>query len=144
VVIGITTLAFALIHLVPGDPARIELGPTATPAALAHLRDELGLNHPLVEQYWHFMRGAFTGSFGNSLQYQQSVSSIIGPRITASALLIGYSLLIAILVALPLAVLAMSLGLEVLRVELGMTAATALSVAVIAGTRRLHPAQRKV
>jgi peptide/nickel transport system permease protein len=105
VVIGITTLAFALIHLVPGDPARIELGPTATPAALAHLRDQLGLNHPLIEQYWRFMSDAFTGSFGTSLQYQQPVSSIIGPRITASALLICYSLLIAIIVALPLAML---------------------------------------
>lgn len=105
VVIGITTLAFALLRLVPGNPARVELGPRATPASVTQLYDQLGLNKPLIEQYWHFVSGAFVGSFGNSFVYQVPVSSLIGPRLIVSGFLILYALLIAIALAVPLAML---------------------------------------
>jgi peptide/nickel transport system permease protein len=106
VLIGVTLVSFALIHLTPGDPVRILLGGHATPANVAALRHTLGLDRSLPAQYWQFLSGAFTGSFGQSIEYRTSVSSIVGPRIGASALLIGYALLVTILLAVPLAFLA--------------------------------------
>jgi peptide/nickel transport system permease protein len=104
VVIGITLVAFAIMHLVPGDPVRILLGPRATPAAIAELHAQLGLDKPLPEQYWDFLRGAFTLSFGESIQFRQPVGDIVGPRILPSAFLIGYALIVALIVAVPLAI----------------------------------------
>jgi peptide/nickel transport system permease protein len=106
VLIGVTLVSFALVHLVPGDPVRILLGAHATPANVAALRHTLGLDRPLPAQYWRFVSGAFTGSFGQSIEYRTSVSSIVAPRVGASALLIAYSLLVAIAIAVPLAFLA--------------------------------------
>jgi peptide/nickel transport system permease protein len=104
--IGVTLVAFALIHLVPGDPVRILLGGHATAANVAALRHTLGLDHSLPQQYWRFLSGAFTGSFGQSIEYRTSVSSIVGPRIGTSLELIAYALAVAIAIALPLAFLA--------------------------------------
>jgi peptide/nickel transport system permease protein len=106
VLIGVTLVAFALIHLVPGDPVRILLGAHATPANVAALRHALGLDRSLPAQYWRFLGGALTGSFGESIEYRTSVAGILGPRVAASALLIAYALLVALALALPLALLA--------------------------------------
>jgi peptide/nickel transport system permease protein len=105
VLIGITLVAFSIIHLVPGDPAAVLLGPRATPHAVAVLHERFGLDRSLVEQYWQFVTDAVGFSFGESIQFQQSVSSVIGPRILPSAFLILYALVIAIAIALPLALL---------------------------------------
>jgi peptide/nickel transport system permease protein len=103
VLIGITLVAFILIHLVPGDPARILLGQRATPAAVASLNAEYGLDKSLPAQYWEFVSGAVSFSFGDSFQYRQSVGSVVGPRILPSLFLIVYSLVVALLIAVPLA-----------------------------------------
>lgn len=105
VLIGITLVAFAIVHLVPGDPARILLGPRATPAAVADLSAQLGLDRSLPQQYWDFVSGAVTFSFGESFQFRQPVSEVIGPRILPSAFLIAYSLVVALVIAVPLAIL---------------------------------------
>jgi peptide/nickel transport system permease protein len=105
VLIGITLVAFAVIQLVPGDPARIQLGPRATPEAIAALTHQLGLDRSLPAQYWEFVSGAATFSFGESFRFRQPVGEVIGPRIGPSAFLIGYSLLVALLIAVPLAIL---------------------------------------
>ena len=105
VLIGITLVAFALIHLVPGDPARILLGTRATPTAVAGLHEQLGLDRSLPAQYWDFVSGAATFSFGQSYQFRQPVADIVGPRVWPSLLLIAYSLVVALLVAVPLAIL---------------------------------------
>jgi peptide/nickel transport system permease protein len=104
VLIGITFVAFAIIHLVPGDPARILLGSRATPAAVASLNVQLGLDKSLPAQYWDFVSGAVTFSFGTSFQYRQPVGDVVGPRIWPSLFLIVYSLVIAVLLAVPLAI----------------------------------------
>jgi peptide/nickel transport system permease protein len=106
VLIGVTLVSFALIHLTPGDPVRILLGGHATPANVAALRHTLGLDRSLPAQYWQFVSGAFTGSFGTSIEYRTPVSSIVGPRVGASAFLIGYALFVSILIAVPLAFVA--------------------------------------
>jgi peptide/nickel transport system permease protein len=106
VLFGVTVVSFALIHLAPGDPVRILLQGHATPANVAALKHQLGLDRSLPEQYWRFIRSAATFSFGLSFEYQTSVGGIVAPRIAASALLIAYSLLLAILAAAPLAFVA--------------------------------------
>jgi peptide/nickel transport system permease protein len=104
VLVGITLAAFAIIHLVPGDPARIVLGSRATPAAVADLHAQFGLDRSLPAQYWDFVSGAVTFSFGDSFQFRQSVGAVVGPRILPSLFLIAYSLVVALLIAVPLAI----------------------------------------
>ncbi len=104
VLIGITLVAFLVIQLVPGDPARIQLGPRATPEAISALTHQLGLDQSLPQQYWDFVSGAATFSFGESFRFRQPVSEVIGPRILPSLYLIAYSLLVALLIAVPLAI----------------------------------------
>ncbi|HET6447581.1 MAG TPA: ABC transporter permease [Conexibacter sp.] len=103
VVIGVSLVAFAIVHLVPGDPARLLLGPQATPDLVARLHDRLGLNQPLTTQYWHFIRGAVTFDFGTSLQLHRPVAKIIGERLAPSIFLVLYSLSLALLITVPLA-----------------------------------------
>jgi len=105
VLIGITLAAFILIHLVPGDPARIILGTRSSPEALATLRDQLGLNDPLPRQYLDFLTGAIRLDFGDSLVKRAPVASLLGQRVGVTALLMTYAVLIAVAIAVPLAVL---------------------------------------
>jgi peptide/nickel transport system permease protein len=106
VLIGITIASFLLIHLVPGDPARIQLGPRATGAAVRQLDRQLGLDRPLVDQYVSFLAGAVKLNFGESLALHQSVGGLIRSRIGITALLMLYSLTISLLLAVPLALVA--------------------------------------
>jgi peptide/nickel transport system permease protein len=105
-VLGVATLGFVLIHLVPGDPGRAALGPRAPAAAVAALDRRFGLDEPVTTQYVHFLRGALTLNFGQSIYYDTSVSSLIGSRVGPTALLILYAMLIAVVVAVPLALAA--------------------------------------
>ncbi len=67
ILLGVSILVFAATQALPGDPAQQILGRNAAPEQLAALRKELGLNQPLVSQYWHWLRGVLTGSPGNSI-----------------------------------------------------------------------------
>ncbi|MFI5009716.1 MAG: ABC transporter permease [Solirubrobacterales bacterium] len=128
VLIGITLFSFALIHLAPGDPVLILLQGHATPANVAALRHQLGLDRSLPEQYWQFLRGAATFSFGESFEYRTSVGAIVEPRVVVSLMLVSYSLLLATLIALPLAYVA-ALGRNRPRdhaIRLGTTVAFAM------------------
>ena len=80
VLLLVSIVAFLLLHLVPGDPARIMLGTRATPAAVADLRAQLGLDRSLPVQYWDFLRNAVTFDFGTSIRARTSVSELIGRR----------------------------------------------------------------
>lgn len=106
VLIGITIASFFLIHLVPGDPARIQLGPRATAAAVSHLDRQLGLDRPLWDQYKTFLVGAVHLNFGESLALYRPVGGLIRSRIGVTALLIAYSLVISLVLTIPLALLA--------------------------------------
>lgn len=103
VLVGISLAAFLLIHLVPGDPARIILGARATPQAVATLNEQLGLDRSLPSQYVSFITGAVHLDFGESLVQKTSVGSIIGTRAEVTLLLLLYSVLISIVIAVPLA-----------------------------------------
>ncbi len=105
VLIGITIASFVLIHLVPGDPARIQLGPRAAAGAVRQLDHQLGLDKPLFSQYLAFLSSAMKFSFGESLALHQSVGGLIDARIGVTALLMAYSLAISLVLAIPFALI---------------------------------------
>jgi len=104
--LGVATLVFAFVHLVPGDPVEIMLGESAAPADLASLRHELGLDRPLAAQYVDFLGHALCGDLGRSLVFHEPVARVIGARYPATLELAGTALLLALGVALPLGVAA--------------------------------------
>lgn len=105
VLIGLSFISFMLIHLVPGDPVRIALGPKAPAEQVAALRRRLGLDHSLGRQYIDYVWAVLHGNLGYSLQDHVPVSTLIRPRIAPSLYLLAYATLISALVALPLAVI---------------------------------------
>ena len=98
------SLVFLLIHLVPGDPVAVMLGDWASPADEAILRQQLGLDLPLWQQYWNYMSGLLQGDLGQSLFYQQPVSELIYQRFPYTLQLALMALLIAIFIAFPLGI----------------------------------------
>jgi len=106
VLVGVATLVFALIHLVPGDPAEAMLGESAPAADLQDLRSKLGLDQPLLVQYQHYLSGLVTGNLGLSFRYQTPVGREIAQRIGPTAQLAAAAMVVAILIALPLGVVA--------------------------------------
>ncbi|RKZ37670.1 MAG: glutathione ABC transporter permease GsiC [Gammaproteobacteria bacterium] len=102
VILGVITLIFLLIHLVPGDPVQAMLGETATPTDLEALRQALGLNQPLFTQWWQYMTHLLQGDLGTSLYSQEPIIDIMIERFPATLELAIAGLLVAILIALPL------------------------------------------
>src|SRR3954464_4438721 len=80
----LVTASFLMIHLIPGDPVRAALGPTAPAALVAARRESLGLNDPLWGRYLHSPRGGFAGDLGTSMKSQLPVSDVIGQRLPAT------------------------------------------------------------
>lgn len=105
VLLIITLAAFSVIHLVPGDPARVMLGSRATDEAVLALRDELGLNKPLVTQYLDFLVNALSLDFGSSLFQRAAIGPIVAARAVHSLALVAYAILISLVIAIPLALL---------------------------------------
>jgi peptide/nickel transport system permease protein len=105
-VLGVLTLVFFLVHLIPGDPVELMLGETASRADLAQLRADLGLDRPIGEQYARFMGGLVRGDLGRSFFYRKPVLAVIGGALPATALLAAAAMAVAILIAVPLGVLA--------------------------------------
>ena len=106
VALGVTILVFFMVHLIPGDPARTMLGARATDQAVAHLRHEWGLDRPLMEQYWLFMKRLAQGDLGDSLFYDTPVLSLIFERVWPTVWLLAYATVLALLISVPLATLA--------------------------------------
>jgi peptide/nickel transport system permease protein len=105
VLLGVSMLTFAIIPLIPGDPARVRLGVQATPEAVAAVREQLGLNRPLPVQYWSWLTGIVTrGDFGQSLISSQPIAPEIARRLPATLTLALAALLIGLAIALPLGV----------------------------------------
>jgi ABC-type dipeptide/oligopeptide/nickel transport system permease component len=107
--IGVSIIDFAIIRLVPGDPARNILGTSdATPALIARLNSQLGLDRPVVTQYWIWAGDVLRGNFGYSYSQKQSVSSLLAQNIPPTlelilaglALTVVFGLLIGVAAAL--------------------------------------------
>ena len=106
VLIGVATLVFSLIHLVPGDPVQAMLGENASPQEISNLRHRLGLDRPLPVQYVGFMRGAVTGDLGTSLRTNEPVTGAIAARLPATFELAAASMSMAVIIAIPLGIVA--------------------------------------
>ncbi|MCP2243879.1 ABC transporter permease [Lentzea aerocolonigenes] len=100
----LVTAAFLMIHLIPGDPVRESLGLTAPPEVVAARRAALGLDDPLVVQYWHYVSGLFRGEFGTSLVSGTPVADLIGDRLPATVQLAVLAFVVVIVVAVPVGV----------------------------------------
>jgi peptide/nickel transport system permease protein len=108
VAIGVTFIVFFMVHLIPGDPAASILGIHATPRAVAILHHEWGLNRPLPSQYWLFLDRLVHGNLGQSLYYGVSTSSLITSHLAPTLWLIIYAAVLAVLISVPLAMVAAS------------------------------------
>jgi ABC-type dipeptide/oligopeptide/nickel transport system permease component len=97
---------FSLIHFIPGDPAQAMLGETAAPEDVALLRARLGLDRPLLVQYGSFLQGLARGDLGVSLRNDQPVLQQIVERMPATAELAFAAMAVAVLIALPLGIIA--------------------------------------
>jgi peptide/nickel transport system permease protein len=106
VALGVATLTFALIHLVPGDPVLAMLGDFAAPADVAQMRHELKLDLPLWQQYLYFLSGIVRGDLGESISQHEPVARLIRERFPATLELAVAGLLVAILLAFPLGMIA--------------------------------------
>src|SRR5262249_28507755 len=106
VLLGVATLVFSLIHLVPGDPVQAMLGDSATPQDIADMRARLGLDKPLYVQYASFLQGAARGNLGTSLRTNQPVTAAIAERMPATFELAAAAMSVATAIALPLGVVA--------------------------------------
>jgi peptide/nickel transport system permease protein len=98
-------LIYGALSLAPGDPATMLAGPRATPGLIAQIRREYGLNKPFPVRYWNWLTGTLHGNFGISLQFHQSVSSILAPRIPVTLELVAYASLIIVVLGLGLGML---------------------------------------
>ncbi|WP_341992780.1 ABC transporter permease [Azorhizobium sp. AG788] len=100
----VASLVFLVIHLIPGDPAELLLsqgGSAPDPAAVAELRERLGLDLPLWQQYLTYWQGLFQGNFGTSLQDDHPVASEIALRLPRTLELIGAAAVIALSIGMP-------------------------------------------
>jgi ABC-type dipeptide/oligopeptide/nickel transport system permease component len=103
---AVVTLVFLLIHLVPGDPAELLLGPNATPEQVQNVREQLGLNKPLITQYKDYWVGLVSGDWGENPVTRQKVLDRIMTRYPATITLAFAAMFIATLISIPLGVTA--------------------------------------
>jgi peptide/nickel transport system permease protein len=106
VLIGVSSITFLLLHLVPGDPIEVMLGESANLADRARLRTELGLDAPLFRQWLEFHTGLLRLDFGNSLFSKKPIAAMLAASIPWTVLLAVVSLGCALIIALPLGILA--------------------------------------
>ncbi|MCC7430173.1 ABC transporter permease [bacterium] len=103
---GVSTIVFVLRFVLPGDPARLLLGQHGDPKNLETLREKLGLNRPVYEQYFHFIVDLAQGDLGISYRKKQPVSEVLIQRLPATAKLAAVSILFASLLGISAGVFA--------------------------------------
>ncbi|WP_419839178.1 ABC transporter permease [Candidatus Poriferisodalis sp.] len=104
ILVGVSFVVFALMASLPGDPAINILGPAATADQIAIVRTELGLDQPFFARYGNWLGDAVVGDFGESVQRREPVAVGISNAITPTLQLMGYSVALALVIALPLGV----------------------------------------
>jgi peptide/nickel transport system permease protein len=104
VLLGVTILVFILQHLLPGSIARAIIGPRASAAQIAAFNREYGLDHPLPVQYFSFLNQVIHGNLGYSFKQNTSVDAIVLHGLPNDIILVGTSLVLALLIAIPLGI----------------------------------------
>lgn len=92
---GVSVLVFLSLHLTPGDPAQVILGPKATATSLADLRRDLGLDQPIPVQYGRWLAGVLTGDWGRSIQLKTAVLPLVWTHFKATLILSAAALVLA-------------------------------------------------
>jgi glutathione transport system permease protein len=100
----VAVLVFGFVHMLPGDPARLAAGPQADEATVALVRQDLGLDKPLLSQFTHFITHAVRGDFGLSMRSKQPVSTEIGSRFMPTLWLTVVSMVWSVIVGMALGV----------------------------------------
>ena len=106
VLLGISIVSFGLIQLTPGDPARMILGNKASVEAVEAVRERMGLNEPVLQQYGNYMLNLVQGDLGESLRYQQPVSELIMQFLPATGFLALYVIVLTVPLTILLGILA--------------------------------------
>ena len=106
VAFGVTLVIFLLVRLIPGDPAQNMLGVHATPELLFQLRQRMGLEKSLPEQYLIYLGHIFRGDFGDSYYFGEPVLALVSDRLPPTLFLLAYATVITAIVAFPAAILA--------------------------------------
>ncbi|MEM7004984.1 MAG: ABC transporter permease [Pseudomonadota bacterium] len=106
VLLGLAILIFVIARIVPGDPARIALGPLATADQVAELREEMGLNESFPVQLWTYLSGLVKGDLGKSLLTSRPVMDDIRAALPATFELVLFTIILQITISIPLGVLA--------------------------------------
>src|SRR6266705_2497632 len=106
VAVGVTIIVFFMIHLIPGDPASTILGIHATPQRIALLHKQWGLDRSLASQYWLFLDRLLHANLGQSLIYGSGASTLIWQRLPPTLWLIVYATVLAVVISVPLAMIA--------------------------------------
>lgn len=106
VVLILTFITFVLSRVLPSDPAVVYIGPKATPEDVARLRTQLGLDQPILAQYWTYLKSLVVGDWGDSLATKRPVLEEIASRLPATLELIAAAMSIAIVFGITLGVLA--------------------------------------
>jgi peptide/nickel transport system permease protein len=105
----VATIVFLVLHLIPGDPAVLLLsmgGVAPSPEAVEALREQMGLNRPLLTQYVDYLTGLLRGDLGRSLQDNYPIATEIATRLPRTLELILAAAVLAVLIGLPLGTLA--------------------------------------
>ena len=106
VLLGVSLITFGILHITPGDPARLLLPQDATWKEVNDLREKLGLNRPLYIQYLVYIQGVIKGDLGESLYYRKPNLDLIKERIPATLILSIATILVILLISIPFGVIA--------------------------------------
>ena len=104
--LSIVFVVFLLLKVTPGDPARNVAGLRASPEELAQVRTELGIDRPILVQYWNYLSHAVQGDLGYSYKSRETVTAMIGARLAATAWLVSVAIVMVLLITIPLAIIA--------------------------------------
>ncbi|MFA5097062.1 MAG: ABC transporter permease [Candidatus Margulisiibacteriota bacterium] len=103
--LGVSLVSFLIMHLAPGDPTAMLTDPSVKPEELLRLRQNWGLDRPLIVQYFYWLWHAIRFDFGTAYMLNRPVSAVIAERLPATLLLMGTSFAVTLLIAVPLGVL---------------------------------------
>lgn len=106
VLVGLSVVIFTIARVIPGDPARMALGPTATQEQVVELQHKLGLDRPIIEQYGLFVAGLLRGDLGRSLLTERAVNEDIRETFAATFELVLSTITLAFVIGLPLGIIA--------------------------------------
>lgn len=105
ILFGVTVVNFIIINMAPGSPVDMMIDPNITAADIEARKQALGLNDPLYIQYFHWVGNLLKGNLGYSMTSYQPVASMIGERIGPTVLLMGLSIAVGLLIAVPLGII---------------------------------------